>query len=145
MKRLILLTGLLLHSNYIAIAQVTAAPASIPATGSWKVDGNVQGVPVILTCGIVETDKDLSGSCTGDDGSTHTIKGTVKDKVVTWAFDSAYQGQAITVTMSGTIDATGMKMTGSIAVDPLQADGLFTATKQPAVVPVVVNKPTSTL
>jgi hypothetical protein len=144
MKLIALLFGLFLSAHAV-IAQTAPLPALSSSTGSWKIDGNVQGVPVIMTCAIVETDKVLSGACTGDDGTTHTIKGKVQEKVVTWAFDSSYQGQPITVTMSGTVDATGMKMSGSIAVDPLQADGGFTATKQPAVLPANTPKPAATL
>ena len=145
MKRLVLLSGLLLSGSVVATAQAVPVPAPSLSSGSWKVNGDVEGVPVILTCAIVETDKVVSGSCTSDDGAIHMIKGKVQDKVVTWTFDSTYQGQPILVTLSGTIDTTGLKMTGSIAVDPLQTDGEFTATKQPSVIPAVAVKPPTNL
>jgi hypothetical protein len=144
MKSAVLLFGLFL-SAHILTAQTATVPAPGPSTESWKIDGNVQGVAVLLTCSIVETNKLITGSCSGDEGGPHAIKGTVQDKLLTWSFDSTYQGQPITVTLSGTLDATGAKMSGSIAVDPLQADGLFTAIKQPPPAPAAAAPPPAAL
>ncbi len=118
----------------LAVSPAFAAPMAgtlLPA-GTWKVVGDVQGVPVNLSCTLAETEGKLSGACIDDQSKSHPVTGEIKDKVVFWAFNSEYEGSPITVNMAGTLDTTGAKMSGTIAVDPMQADGQFSATLQTA-------------
>ncbi|WP_263380266.1 hypothetical protein [Granulicella paludicola] len=119
-------------------APVTQAPptAVIPTNGTWKVTGDVQGVSVAMTCALtLGADKAITGTCTDNTGSTstpHPVTGTVKDQTLSWSFNSDYQGTPITVGLTGTVDPTATKMSGTIAVDPMNADGDFTAVLQVA-------------
>lgn len=115
---------------------VTSLPgtlrAAVPATGTWAVAGNVQGVPVNLNCALtLAADMTVSGSCIDDSTKTHAVTGKVKDQTLTWSFDSEYEGSPITVTLSGVVDDSGAKMSGTIYVDPMNADGDFSATLKP--------------
>jgi hypothetical protein len=113
-------------------ASIASAP--LPS-GTWKVAGDVQGVPVNLSCTLTETEGKLSGACVDDQNKSHLVTGEVKDKVIFWAFNTEYEGSPITVNLAGTLDATGAKMSGTIAVDPMQVDGQFSATLQPPATP----------
>jgi hypothetical protein len=116
--------------------QPPSPPQAAPTMGTWKVTGNVQGVSVILLCKLAaDADMKVTGTCSGDEGGDHAVKGLVKDQTLTWQFDSTYEGSAITVSLAGTSDATGAKMTGTIGVEPIGADGDFTAVLQPAQAP----------
>lgn len=102
-------------------------------SGVWKVDGAVADTPVNTTCTLKQTDAAISGSCklssekTAD--QTLDTKGEVKDKQVTWTYQIEYEGTLYTLTYTGTLDsATSIK--GSIAVDPSDSKGDFTAQKQ---------------
>jgi hypothetical protein len=117
----------------VSLPMLAAAPLAgmTGSTGTWKVIGDVQGVPVILTCSLVQADSKVTGACVDDQSKSHPLTGEVKDQTVSWAFATEYEGSPITVNLSGTIDATGAKMAGTIAVDPMQVDGTFNATLQP--------------
>ncbi len=130
MKHFFSVAGLMAVVGSPLMAAVAVAGMA-GSTGTWKVVGDVQGVPVILTCSLVEADSKLTGTCVDDQSKSHPITGEVKDQTVSWAFGSEYEGTPITVNLAGTIDATGSKMAGTIAVDPMQVDGSFSATLQP--------------
>jgi hypothetical protein len=117
------------------------APAVDPAAvaGTWKVDGDVQGTPVKMTCILaVAADRTLSGTCSaggadtggGNDTAARKLAGAVTVKGPTWHFSTEYQDAAITVSMAGTLNADGTKMSGTMAVDPMGVDGTFFATRQ---------------
>jgi hypothetical protein len=110
----------------------TEMMAAVPTTGTWTVTGNVQGTPVNLSCALTTAaDMTVSGSCVGDDTKTHVVTGKVKDQTLTWSFNSEYDGSPITVTLTGVVDDTGAKMAGTISVDPMNADGDFSAILKP--------------
>jgi hypothetical protein len=125
--------------------QLMAAPAK-SATGTWKVDGDVQGTPVILTCVLTEADHKLTGKCTGSAGDTadRAIIGETTEKGLGFQFNSAYQGTPIIVSLQGSIDPQTGKMLGTIFVDPLNVDGTFSAvraTDSPAPAPAAATPP----
>jgi hypothetical protein len=120
-------------AGIVALMSVSGVANAAPATtGSWNVAGTVQGIPVNATCAFVETDMKITGSCVDDAKKSHIAVGSVKGTTVTWAYNSEYEGTPITITWTGTLDATGVKMAGTIAVDPFGVDGDFTATMGPA-------------
>jgi hypothetical protein len=102
-------------------------------SGVWKVDGTVADMPVNTNCTLKQTDTAISGNCKLSVGNTADqtldIKGEIKDKQVTWTYQLDYEGTPYTLTYTGTLDsATSIK--GSIAVDPSDSKGDFTAQKQ---------------
>jgi hypothetical protein len=125
-------------SSLLAAGPMTASAGS---TGTWKVVGDVQGVPVLLSCSLVEADLKLTGSCVDDQQKSHLLAGGVKDQTVTWAFNTEYEGTPITVTLVGVLDPAGAKMAGTIGVDPMGVDGSFVATLVPAAAPVATTAP----
>jgi hypothetical protein len=118
-----------------AISESTApTPDAAPmiASGTWKIDGDIQGTPVLLTCVFSQNENKISGTCTGaaEEKATRTLVGEATEKGVGWHFDSEYQGQPITVSMKATLTADGAKMTGTMTVAPFDVEGTFTGVKQ---------------
>jgi hypothetical protein len=123
----------------VGVLPVLLAASMVPAsTGTWKIEGDVQGTPVRMTCVLAELEQKLTGSCTGAAGDMkpRAIAGEVKDQTVRWHFDTVYEGDPITVSMAGKLAEDGAKMSGTIYVDPMQADGTFSAVKLPDAAPV---------
>jgi hypothetical protein len=58
------------------------------------------------------------------------LTGEVNDRGLAWQFESEYQGSAITVSMAATLNEDGTKMSGTMSVAPMGADGTFVAVKQ---------------
>jgi hypothetical protein len=111
--------------------------ATASATGTWKIDGDVMGMPVKLTCVIAEAEHKLIGSCTGAGVNSTpralagtTTTGAATAKSVDWRFDDVYQGQPITFSLSAKLDGAGTKMNGSMSVAPIGVGGTFVAMKQ---------------
>jgi hypothetical protein len=120
--------------NALFILVLTTLPAlagnDAPASGTWKISGDVAGNPVEATCLIKEEDTKLSGTCKSSDGVESQITGTVKEKKVEWIFDRDFNGTAITLKFSGDLDDKASKITGKINVQPFGVDGDFTAQKE---------------
>jgi hypothetical protein len=58
-----------------------------------------------------------------------SVEGSVKEKQVTWKYDQEYEGTVYTLTYIGTLDSdTSIK--GTVAADPSDTSGDFTARKQ---------------
>lgn len=109
---------------------LSALPASAgDISGVWKVDGAVEDNPVTPTCTLKQTDAKISGSCQFDADHVSDVTGEVKGKEATWKLTLEYQGTDYTLTFNGTLDSdTSIK--GTIAVNPSDAAGDFTAKKQ---------------
>ena len=101
------------------------------ASGTWKIDGNVMGNPVTMTCVLTEADHKLAGTCSSGDGSTpRALTGTATPKGVNWRFDDQFHGQPISFSINATLSADGAKMNGTLSIAPMGVDGTFTAIKQ---------------
>jgi len=99
-------------------------------TGTWKIDGEVQGAPVKMTCVLSQAEHRLTGTCTAEgDDTPRTLAGMTTERGLGWRFDADYQGQPITVTMQATLTADG-KMSGTMTVAPMNAEGTFAGVKQ---------------
>jgi hypothetical protein len=118
MKRLLLL---LLASTSALLAQPT-----IP--GSWTITGDVQGYPVNETCVFTQDKDKITGSCKDSEGKAYDTTVTINDKKVIFVHGGEYEGQALTLTFTGTYNDKG-ELAGDIDVQPLNYDGTFTAKK----------------
>jgi hypothetical protein len=111
----------------LAVVLAAAAPAlAAGISGSWAVNGNVHGNPVVFSC----TLKQAGGALTGTAKVQETEKpvtGTVEDKAVTFKFEVDHNGAPLEMVFTGTLDKD-TEMSGSIAVSG--ASGEFTAKKQ---------------
>jgi len=121
MKRSILLATIL-------VASFQAANAA-DVSGSWHVTGSVADNPVETTCSLSQKDTALSGTCVTKEGKTVDAVGSVKDDAVAWHYTSEYNGDPITINYNGKLGKDGT-ITGTIVVDPYNAEGEFTAAKK---------------
>ena len=121
MKRSILFATILIASFQAA----TAADVS----GSWHVIGSVADNPIDTTCTLSQKDNVLTGACVRKDEKSVDAAGSVKDQSIEWHYTSEYNGAPITVTYSGKLGKDGT-ISGTILVDPYNAEGEFTATKK---------------
>jgi hypothetical protein len=112
----------------------TTGPAQPIATGTWKIDGDVMGTPVTMTCVLVEAEHKLTGSCTGagESRTPRALTGATTTKGLGWRFDDEYQGQPITFSMNATLAAGGTKMNGTMSIAPMNVGGDFVAIRQMA-------------
>ncbi len=129
----------------IAAAVFTVTPCFVFASasaldGTWHVAGSVQDNPVNPVCVMVEKDGKLSGTCTGTDGKPVPLTGTVKEKEIKWQYDTAYEGNGITIFFTGKMDKDD-HLSGSIYVEPYAVDGGFTATRDKPTTPVPAPAP----
>jgi hypothetical protein len=143
MKRTLLAALLFAAPAMLVRAQDTMPPAPPPAasasqtavsyTGSWRVDGDVQGQPVKMLCSLVQDDKNkITGSCTAeadDTGVPRKVAGEVKKGSVNWHFDTVFQDNPISVAMSATMSDDGKTMSGTIDVEPMGVGGEFNAVR----------------
>jgi hypothetical protein len=118
MKRLLLL---LLASTSTLLAQPT-----VP--GSWTITGDVQGYPINETCVFTQDKDKITGSCKDSEGKAYDTTVIINDKKVIFAHGGEYEGQALTLTFTGTYNDKG-ELAGDIDVQPLNYDGTFTAKK----------------
>jgi hypothetical protein len=112
----------------ILIASFQAANAA-DVSGSWHVTGSVSDNPIDTTCTLTQKDNALTGTCVRKDGKSVDATGSVKDDAIAWHYTSEYNGDPITINYSGKLGKDGT-ITGTIVVDPYNAEGDFTATKK---------------
>jgi len=112
-----------------AVLVTTAVPflnAQTGVSGKWKVHNSIAGNESDQECTLTQTDKELAGSCKGENGDLK-VTGSVEGNKVSWKYDSEYNGTPLTLTYSGTLDDSG-DMKGEVNVDPFGVTGEFTAT-----------------
>lgn len=115
----------------LALLATLASAADAPSiTGSWQVHVVIGQYDNIITCNFTQKAGVLTGTCGTPNNGTAPITGTVTDNKVSWSYKTEYQGGPVTPSYQGTIDssATPAKMTGTVDVPELGADGDFTAT-----------------
>ena len=109
----------------VALSAVFARAAADVA-GTWNVDGDVYGNPVKFATVWKQSGEELSGTATLE-GKDVPVKGTVKDKAVTFEFDSEHQGTTYHMVFTGAVgDDGGIK----VAIAVAGVEGTFTAKKQ---------------
>jgi hypothetical protein len=109
-----------------AVVLVAATVLADGVAGTWSVDGDVVGNPVKFTTVWKQDGETLSGTATLE-GKDVPVTGTVKDKAVTFEFDTEHEGSTYHLVFTGTVGDDGV-LKGSIAVAGVE--GTFTATKQ---------------
>jgi hypothetical protein len=122
----------------LLVSALHLAPADT-LTGTWKITGDVMGNPLNEVCTLKQSGDSLSGSCKNadaNDAKAFDVTGEVKDGKITFRHGGDYQGQALTITYSGTL-AAARTLKGSVDVQPYAVTGDFTATS-----PSAVNGPT---
>jgi hypothetical protein len=116
---------LVLPLLFLSTTALFAQQQTVP--GNWTISGDVQGYPINETCTFTQEKDKITGSCVTD-GTTYDTTVTINDKKVIFSHAGDYQGQALTLTFTGTYNDKG-DIAGDIDVQPLNYAGTYTATK----------------
>ena len=99
---------------------VAALPlAAADFSGKWKIDGDVQGNPVMLECAFQPKAQDkFAGKCTINSGESVDVEGALTGEKVNFKFDAGgytlvYTGTVQPETVAGDIEVAGT--TGSFS------------------------------
>ena len=120
MKKLLAASALL----FAASAFAADAPN---LTGQWNLHNSIANTESDQQCTFTQKDNAITGSCKSSEGKDLAVTGSIDGKKVTWKYDSDYNGTALTLTYTATLDDSG-KITGSVDVQPFGVTGDFTAT-----------------
>ncbi len=110
-----------------ATAAVTQAAETASVAGKWNLHYNISGYEGDLDCTFNQNDKDVTGTCKGEQGSV-SVTGKVDDTNVTLQYKTEYNGEELTVVYTGKLESP-TKIAGTVNVEPMGADGDFTATQ----------------
>jgi len=114
---------LVLGAFLIASPVVAAGPPDI--AGMWTVHQTVAGNTVDRECTFVQTWTTVTGTCK-DGGKDVSIAGRIDGATVAWQFGSDFNGTALTLKYTGTLNETGT-VAGSVEVAPFSVTGEFSA------------------
>ena len=120
MKKLLAASAL-----FFAASAFAAPPPNL--TGDWTIHNNIAGNESDQPCKLVQTDNKITGSCKTADGGETQVTGSIDGNKATWKYDMDYNGTALTLTYTATLDDSG-KVAGSVDVQPFGVSGEFTAT-----------------
>ncbi|HET8654427.1 MAG TPA: hypothetical protein VFL93_02750 [Longimicrobiaceae bacterium] len=119
----------------LALALLTvlhAAPAADSVAGTWQIKGDVMGNPLNEVCTITQEGSSLKGSCTSAaSDKSYDLTGELKDGKITFRHGGDYQGEALTIVYTGTLDSPA-EIKGTVDVQPYDVSGDFTAVPAPA-------------
>lgn len=113
----------------VASAATLLAQPAVP--GAWTITGDVQGYPINESCTFAQDKEKIAGTCKNEKGKAYDTTVTVNDKNVIFVHGGEYEGQALTLTFTGSWNDKG-ELAGAIDVQPLNYDGSFTAKKSEA-------------
>jgi hypothetical protein len=124
-----LLSSLLVFSLFVFTAMSALAAATPEMGGKWKVHNSIAGNENDQDCTFTQNEKELAGTCKSDsDKEPVKVTGTLDGNKVTWKYNSDYNGTALTLIYTATVEDSA-KFTGSVEVQPFGVTGEFTATK----------------
>ncbi len=110
----------------LAFAARSVSAADAPSlSGKWKVHNSIAGNESDQDCTLTQTDKELSGTCSVEQGTVQII-GKIGGTNVTWSLKTEYNGSPLTLVYTGTLDKDS-KIAGTVEVQPMSVMGDFTA------------------
>jgi hypothetical protein len=114
-------------ASFIVLLASSAFAADAPnLTGSWSVHNSIAGNESDQECKFTQVENKLTGSCKAGDKEVE-ISGSLDGKLVTWKYESEYNGSPLTLTYTGTLDDS-KKISGKVDVQPFGITGDFKAT-----------------
>ena len=116
-----------LAASTLLFAASAFAAGATSLTGQWSIHNSIAGNDSDQDCKPVQQENAITGSCKSAEGKDLAVTGTVDGKKVTWKYDSDYNGTALTLTYTATLDDSD-KISGSVEVQPFGVSGDFTAT-----------------
>lgn len=114
-----------IFSILLALATFSASFAGPSITGEWQIQRSAAGHDSSQTCNFVQTDGELSGTCSSEDGPVQ-LSGRIDENQVTWRFRTNSQAGMITVVYKGTVDSE-TTMSGTVSALEMGIDGEFSA------------------
>ncbi len=125
----------------VAVQPASAADVKPNIAGNWTIHGSVQGVEFTDVCVLAQKDDAITGTCHLEDGKPREVKGTAGEKNITLTHAGEYQGDALTLTFTGTLAADGT-LSGSVDVDPQNVSGGWKGTRtEPEAAPPATGTP----
>ena len=116
-----------LAASTLLFATSAFAAGVTSLTGQWSIHNSIAGNDSDQDCKFIQQDNAITGTCKSAEGKDLAVTGTVDGKKVTWKYDSDYNGTALTLTYTATLDDSD-KISGSVEVQPFGVSGDFTAT-----------------
>ena len=91
----------------VALAPIAAHAADF--SGTWRIDNLFNGASSIITCVLVQTGNDLSGSCRPNIPgiAASELRGTVDGSTAKWGYDVVFNGNAARVDYVADLGADG--------------------------------------
>jgi hypothetical protein len=105
----------------------TALAADI--TGAWKIEASLGETPIGVNCRLVQTDNELSGTCTPvmENPETSELTGTIEGSKAEWSYDVVFNGNPGHIAFAAEIESDA-KMSGTLMLSGTPTT--FTATKR---------------
>jgi len=120
---LILVTVLALPARPVAGGQ--DKPADV--AGTWNISLDIGGNTATPSVTFKQDGENLTGIYSSQMLGEQKVTGTIKGNAITFEFTASFDGNAVKVTYSGTVDKTTMK--GKVTFGDM-GEGTFTAKKQ---------------
>ena len=131
MKRLALLvmvaSTLHLGSQAPLLAHLARQDKPADVAGKWALSVETAAGTGTPSVAFTQDGESLTGNYSSQVFGEQKVTGTIKGNAITFGFTTSFQGSTVTVTYTGTADATTMK--GKVAVGDL-GEGTFTGTKK---------------
>lgn len=127
MKRLALLVaiGLVFAAGLPALLVGQDKPANV--AGKWALTVETAAGTGTPSVDLKQEGETLTGTYSSEVFGEQTVAGTIKGTAITFGFTTEFEGNKVTVTYSGTADATTMR--GKVTIGDL-GEGTFTGKKQ---------------
>lgn len=130
MKRLTLLGTIVMAlclASPALFAHVAAQDKPIDVSGSWALTVETAGGTGSPSVDLKQDAETLTGNYSSQVFGEQKVTGTIKGNAITFGFTTTFEGSSMTVTYSGTADASTMK--GKVTVGDL-GEGTFTGKKR---------------
>ena len=100
-------------------------PADV--AGTWNIAIDIGGTTATPSVTFKQDGENLTGTYSSQMLGEQKVTGTIKGNAITFEFTASFDGNAVKVTYSGTVDKTTMK--GKVTFGDM-GEGTFTAKKQ---------------
>jgi hypothetical protein len=108
------------------LAHVVRQEKAVDVTGKWALSVETAAGTGNPSVEFKQDGETLAGTYSSQVFGEQKVTGTIKKNAITFGFTTSFQGTTVTVTYTGTADASSMK--GTVTIGDL-GDGTFTAKK----------------
>lgn len=111
----------------LLLAHGSRQDTPVDVAGNWALTVETAGGTGSPSVELKQDGETLTGNYSSQVFGEQKVTGTIKGNAITFGFTTSFQGSTVTVTYTGTADATTMK--GKVTVGDL-GEGTFTGKKQ---------------